>query len=196
MMISAQFQKEPAAAAAATIFFLLVGQRLLSNLHWTTKALQWKHLSKKSSWSHQRPGHCSSPFLTNRWLDAAAWPVFLGSYGVAGQLVYGCCCRVQGTIYWCDRQSIPGCHFTAHLHGVTGSGLITHHPDLGRFGPDELEAVIVADVHKASILRQEAVTLQETATKQEPALLESSRQCADQTREVSCRSQPSTCDSH
>lgn len=162
----AQFQEEPA-PAAATIIFLLVGQHLLSNLtlDYKSPAMEAPEQDVKLATPKAWP-LLHRPFLTNRWLDAAAWPVFLGMYEVAGQLVYGCCCRVQGAICWCDRQSIPGCRFTAHLHGVPGSGLISHHPDLGRFGPDELKAVIAADVHKASVLRQEAITLQETATKQ------------------------------
>jgi hypothetical protein len=48
-----------------------------------------------------------------------------------------------------------------HLHCVACSGLVTHHADLCGLGADELQAMVRTDFHKASILRQEAIALQQ-----------------------------------
>lgn len=46
-----------------------------------------------------------------------------------------------------------------HLHGIAGGGLVAHRPDLVRAGPDELDAMIVADVHERRVLGQETIAL-------------------------------------
>ena len=49
-----------------------------------------------------------------------------------------------------------------HLHGVPGGGLVAHRPDLVGARPNKLDAVIVADVHKRCVLRQETVALRKS----------------------------------
>ena len=47
----------------------------------------------------------------------------------------------------------------AHLHGVTCSGLVSHDADVVRLRPNELDTMVVANVHERGVLRQEAVSL-------------------------------------
>ena len=55
---------------------------------------------------------------------------------------------------------VPSAQCPAHLHGVARGGLVAHDADRVGLGPNELQAVVVADVHKGGVLRQEAVALQ------------------------------------
>lgn len=50
-----------------------------------------------------------------------------------------------------------------YLHGVAGGGLVAHDADVLRLRPDEFDAVVIANVHKGSVLRQETVALQAAA---------------------------------
>ena len=45
-------------------------------------------------------------------------------------------------------------------HGVPGGGLVTHDADVLGLGPNESDAMLIADLHKLSALRQEAIALQ------------------------------------
>ena len=45
-------------------------------------------------------------------------------------------------------------------HGVPGRGLVSHDADVLRLGPDEGDAVLIANLHKLSALRQKAIALQ------------------------------------
>ena len=54
---------------------------------------------------------------------------------------------------------------SAHLHGRPGCGFVPHGADLVRLGADKLKAVLIADLHKVGVLRQEAITLQATHLK-------------------------------
>jgi len=47
----------------------------------------------------------------------------------------------------------------SHLHCLSGRVLVTHQVDLVGLGANELNAVVRADVHERSTLRQEAVAL-------------------------------------
>lgn len=47
----------------------------------------------------------------------------------------------------------------AHLHCVASSGLVSHDIDVGGCGPDELDAMVLADVHKCGVLRQKPIAL-------------------------------------
>jgi len=68
----------------------------------------------------------------------------------------------------CDLQSLVGIshdplgaqhHGHAHLHhGLAGSGLVTHGPDLTRRGADEDDVDALADLRELRVLRQEAVS--------------------------------------